>query len=263
MVVANFGRRPRQRGMNLIDYLLLGVGITCTVVALGDFRIAGNDLIFLGVAALAFYFALDGVKANWRDLAAIVLLLMMGLLIFANLEPYAAGAYFLFGSKLPAKILSAIPLIGGLWPYVVGALFLAPILFLEVYPSILKGTRDSLGRTIAILKQQQAVSPTDPNIPIQLARLEQEYNNFALNTYLRFEQFRTVAYLIDFVVLEIYYPPFKEGWAAFRWGWPRIEDLDFQHIGIALIILFMVQILVVGYIWIRNVNEIFIQGANP
>ena len=262
MAMSSSFRRPRQRGMNIVDYLLLGLGVVCAIIGIAMFR-TGNGYIFLVVSAIALYFALDGVKANWRDLAALILLLMMALLIFANLEPYAAGAVFLFGGKLPAKILSMIPLIGGLWPYLVGGLVLAPIIFLEVYPSVLKGNRESLKRTIEVLRQQQASSPADPNIPLQLAKLEEEYNNFALNTYLKFDYFRIIAYVVDAVALFIYYPPFKEGWGAFRWGWPRAEDLDWQHIGIAILILFMVQILVVGYLWIRNVNEIFVKGTKP
>lgn len=263
MVVANFGRRPRQRGMNLIDYLLLGVGITCTVVALGDFRIAGNDLIFLGVAALAFYFALDGVKAEVRDLEAIVLLLVMGIILFANLEPYAAGAKFLFGDKLPAKIIEMIPFVGGLWPYVVGGLLMAPIIYFEVKPTTIEMNRKSLERTIAILEQQQVSSPDNPNISVELARLQQKLNNFALDTYKIFKKARLAAYIVDFVAIEIYYPPIKGGWSTLRWGWPTIDDYDLKNIAIALAILFLLQILVMGFLWNRNVNEIFVKGVNP
>jgi hypothetical protein len=78
----------KLRGMNTLDYILLGGGATCLLLALGDLRIAGNDLIFIGIGALCIWFAFDGVKATWKDLAAIVLLLVMGLLLFANLEPY-------------------------------------------------------------------------------------------------------------------------------------------------------------------------------
>lgn len=252
-------KRINIRGMNTLDYILLGGGATCLLLALGDLRIAGNDLIFIGIGALCIWFAFDGVKATWKDLAAIVLLLVMGLLLFANLEPYVAAAYFLFGNKLPEQVLSGIPFIGGAWAYLSGGLVLAIVVGLEIYPTILKSNRDNLKRTIDILMARAATSSPDPNLSAELAALVKEYENFELNTYLKFEQFRIYAYIFDFIMISLYYPPLIEGWEALKWGWPRIEDLNWQNIVITLVILLGLQSIVTGYLWIRNVNEIFIK----
>ena len=248
----------KARGMNLLDYCLLGGGVLCTITAIGDFGISGNDWIFLAIAGLCFWFALDGVKANWRDAAAIVLLLVMLLLISANLEPYAAAAYALFNDKLPAQILSQIPIIGGIWTYFAGGLVLAAILCLEVYPSILMGNRQSIKYVIDILKKEQSTNPS-AETPDQIARLEAKYANFALETYNKFQEFRIYAYLVDFCFIVSYYPPLKEGWASLKWGAPGIDELDWANIAITIVILVGLQSIVVGYLWVRNINEYFVR----
>jgi len=263
MLQQRINQRQRQKGMNTLDYFLLAGGATCAVLAVGDFAIRGNDFIFLAVSGLCIWFAFDGVEANWRDVAAIVILLVMGILVFANLEPYAAAAYYLFSNKLPAQILSLIPFIGGIWAYVIGGLFMSIILALEVAPTVIMGTKASIKRTIDILKATYRENPTDPNVPAEIAKLQARHDRFELEIFLLFNQARVFAYLVDFVMICLRYPPLKDGWESMRWGFPRLDDLDWSNILITFGILIGLELLIFAYLWLRNVNSIFLKEVQP
>jgi hypothetical protein len=254
-----------NKGLSLIDYGLIGLAGFAGFVALNNFSLNLQTITWASLAVLAAWYAFDGKKATGKDLVIIIILLSCGLIALKNLEPYEALVRIIFGEDSPpAKLLNFIPVVGRIWAYVIALIVFLPIQILEIYVSIIEGNRQSLKTTISKLKLDQASNTEpDPDLDRRIVALERKYNNFVIDTLMRFYQYRNWAYIIDAAIVFWYYCPVKGGWEEFQWGFPTVDQWHFPNVLLCVIIMFLFQKLVELYLWLRNVDEYFVRGNQP
>ena len=251
-----------QIKMNHLDYLLIGVAVFAGSVALSNFNLSFTNLIWIALCGLSLYYAFDGKKATGKDFVVIIVLLVCTLIALKNLEPYVAMVKLLFGAEsVPAQIFYSIPIIGNLWAYAIAIIPFAVVQTLEIYVQILEGNRESLKVTIAKLKAESTQGNPDPNLDKRIVELEKKYNDFVLNTLMKFYWYRNVAYIIDAGLVLWFYPPIVGGWGELYWGWPTLDMWDFPNIALSVVILFLFEQLVALYLWLKNVDTYFVKGS--
>jgi hypothetical protein len=193
-------------------------------------------------------------RAAFQLLKALAIGLAVGI-AWLNIQPYVQLMLWLSPSKHSATIqfLVGVPIVGWLitqagWLIaIVGAVIVwAVIQMIELLPDLLKNDRENLKYTINSYRQQNSGTSIESNDdePEVIRRLIKFYNDLPTKWLKAVFQSQSVAFVADFVLSVLYYPPLLKGVDPQLFiANPNTSDVNWTNAGIIVLCVFTANIL--------------------
>lgn len=183
-----------------------------------------------------------------------------------NLKPYVAVVDTLFwgdGLTPIMQLVFSLPLIGWIasflrdsWSWVLGALVWALFQIFEVMPLLLKNSH-TMKQLIYGIGKHQKIKPRDGATELELHLIE-AYNSKPQRWLVTAKVLAFGAYVLDFIVAFIHYPPIAGGIDGWRlWlAAPDFGSIDYANLALMGVVLFAFELAIWVACWIWEAKDL-------
>ncbi|WP_414572831.1 hypothetical protein [Nostoc sp. CCY 9925] len=204
------------------------------------------------------------VNALYWVVAALVLFFM-----YLNIQPYAVGVRLITGNGINhsfiINLILDIPIIGGLlglfiygFNWIVGFLLWAAIQTIQLFPIVLRRDRRFMQSVISECDSHSKYQIKENDDPA-LKALKRWYNKFPALTISRSRTAALFAYVVDFSICMMVYPPVQGGFddLMFVVITGQVSRIDWGNVIKLLLTIFIVELCVKFLFWLAQIKYYF------